>query len=160
MSLAMAAGAAITPSAVAQEATEEETSFLDAAMDGEVQLVKELLDKGVDVNVTYDEDGINALIQAAVGSHVEVVKVLLAAGANVDAKDAEGMTAFLAAVDACGNIYGDLEVEEPYWEVMRLLAGAGADVNATNGEGQTAMAIAESYEGQRAKKILTELGAK
>jgi ankyrin repeat protein len=70
------------------------------------------------------------------------------------------MTAFLVAVDACGSIHGDLEVEEPYWEVMRLLAGAGADVNAKDGEGQTAMAIADCYDDQRAEKVLAELGAK
>lgn len=158
--LAMATGTAIHSAAADREATEEEQGFLDAAMDGDVQLVKKFLEKGVDVNATYDEDGINALMQAAAGSHVEVVKVLLAAGAAVDAKDSEGMTAFLVAVDACGNIHGDVEVEEPYWEVMRLLAGAGADVNAKNGEGQTAMAIAQSYDDQRARGVLAELGAK
>jgi ankyrin repeat protein len=110
VSLALSAGAAIHSAAAAQEATEEEQNFLDAAMDGEVQLVKELLEKGVDVNVTYDEDGINALMQAAAGSHVEVVKALLEAGAKVGAKNA--------------------------------------------------MAIAESYDDQRVKKVVIELGAK
>jgi ankyrin repeat protein len=43
---------------------------------------------------------------------------------------------------------------------MRLLAGAGADVNAKDGEGQTAIAIADSYDDERAKKVLAELGAK
>jgi ankyrin repeat protein len=160
VSLAMATATAIDSAAANREATEEEQGFLDAAMDGDAQLVKEFLEKGVDVNVTYDEDGINALMQAAAGSHAEVVKVLLKAGANVDAKDSKGMTAFLVAVDACGSLHGDLEIEEPYWEVMRLLAGAGADVNAKDGEGQTAMAIADSYDDQRAQKVLTELGAK
>jgi ankyrin repeat protein len=156
----MANGAAVHSAAADREATQEEQDFLDAAMDGEAELVKEFLEKGVDVNVAYDEEGINALMQAAAGSHVEVVKILLAAGADGDAKAGEGMTALLVAVDACGSIHGDLEVEEPYWEVMRLLAGAGADVNAKDGEGQTAIAIADSYDDERAKKVLAELGAK
>jgi hypothetical protein len=56
VSLALASGAAINSAAANREATEQEQNFLDAAMDGEVQLVKEFLEKGVDVNVTYDED--------------------------------------------------------------------------------------------------------
>ena len=159
--VAIATGVAINSAAADREATEEEQGFLDAAMDGDVSLVKEFLDKGVDVNVTYDdEEKINALMQAAVGSHGEVVKVLLEAGAEVDARASDGMTAFLMAVDACGSNHGDLEIEEPYWQVMRLLAGAGADVNAKDGDGQTAMAIAKSYDDQRAIKVLTELGGR
>jgi len=161
VSVAMATGAAIDSTAAEREATEEEQEFLDAAMDGDVQLVKEFLDKGVGVNVTYDdEENLNALMQAAVGSHVEVVKVLLAAGAEVDARAGDGMTAFLIAVDACASNHGDLEIEEPYWEVMRLLAGSGADVNAKNSDGQTAMAIAKSYDDQRVVEVLAELGAR
>lgn len=123
VSLAMATAAAIDSAAADREATKEEQGFLDAAMDGDAQLVEEFLEKGVDVNVTYDEDGINALMQAAAGSHAEVAKVLLKGGANVDAKDSEGMTAFLVAVDACGSVHGDLEIEEPYgWGLHRELA--------------------------------------
>ena len=62
------------------------------------------------------------------------------------------------AVDACASNHGDLEIEEPYWVVMRLLAGAGADVNARDAEGQTAMSIASSFDDQRARKVLAELG--
>jgi len=157
--IAMTAGAAMT-TAADREATEEEVAFLDAAMDGDAQLVKECLENGVDVNATYDDDGIGALMQAAAGGHAEVVKVLLDAEAEVDARDREGMTAFLVAVDACGSNHGDIEIEETYWAVMRLLAGAGADVNAKDGEGRTAMAIAKEYEDQRALGVLAELGAR
>lgn len=160
LSLAMAAAAAVHLAAADREATEEELAFLDAAMDGDAQLVKESLEKGVDVNVTYDEEGTNALMQAAAGSHVEVVKVLLEAGASVDARSSDGMTAFLVAVDACSSNHGDLEIEEPYWDVMRLLARAGADVNAKNGDGQDAVAIAASYGDERMKKVLADLGAR
>ena len=160
ISLALAAVAVTTLAAAGQEATEEEQAFLDAAMDGDVQLVQESLESGIDVNATYDDEGVTALIQAAVGSYAEVVKVLLEAGAEVDARASDGMTAFLIAVEACASNLGDLEIEEPYWQVMRLLAGAGADVNAKNGDGQTAMAIATSYGDQRIVKVLAELGAR
>ena len=160
ISMALAAAAVTTLAAAGQEATEEEQAFLDAAMDGDVQGVRESLDSGIDVNVTYDDEGVSALMQAAAGSHAELVKFLLEAGAEVDARTSDGMTAFLIAVDACGSNHGDLEIEEPYWKVMRLLAGAGADVNAEDGDGQNAMAIATSYGDERLVKVLAELGAR
>jgi ankyrin repeat protein len=160
ISMALAAVAVTTLAAAGQEATEEEQAFLDAAMDGDVQGVRESLDSGIDVNVTYDDEGVSALMQAAAGSHAELVKVLLEAGAEVDARTSDGMTALLIAVDACGSNHGDLEIEEPYWKVMRLLAGAGADVNAKDGDGQNAMAIATSYGDERLVKVLAELGAR
>lgn len=160
ISMALAAVALTTLATAGQEATEEEQAFLDAAMDGDVRGVRESLDSGIDVNVTYDDEGVSALMQAAAGSHAELVKVLLEAGAEVDARTSDGMTAFLIAVDACGSNHGDLEIEEPYWKVMRLLAGAGADVNAKDGDGQNAMAIATSYGDERLVKVLAELGAR
>ena len=48
----------------------------------------------------------------------------------------------------------------------RRAQGAGGrkatpyEFNAKDGEGQTAMAIAKSYDDQRAQKVLAELGAK
>ena len=99
-------------------------------------------------------------MQAAAGSHVEVVKTLLQAKVDVNAQARDGMTALLVAVEACASNHGDLDIEEPYWEVMRLLAKAGADVNSKNEDGQSALVIAKSYEDQRAAKVLTELGAK
>ncbi|MCG6922634.1 MAG: hypothetical protein LJF15_16335 [Acidobacteria bacterium] len=43
-------------------------------------------------------------------------------------------------------------------QLVKELLEKGVDVK--DAEGQTAMAIADSYDDQRAKKVLAELGAK
>jgi outer membrane protein assembly factor BamB len=57
-----------------------------AAKKGDVKAVKDLLDKGVDVNAAT-EYGVTALSYAAEKGHSEVVKLLLANKANVNTKD-------------------------------------------------------------------------
>ena len=64
--------------------------------------------------------------QAASGGHVEVIRLLLAAGAKVDAPEDEGQTALMIAARA-GNK-----------EVVRLLLDAGADRSYRAGPGDFA----------------------
>lgn len=52
---------------------------------GDVAQVQASLEKGVDVNST-DEEGYSALQAAAENDHLEVVKLLVLKGANVDYK--------------------------------------------------------------------------
>src|SRR4051812_1705903 len=67
-----------------------EKEFVDAASAGKVTKVREFLDLGVAVDTLDNRDapmGQTALMHAAENGHLEVVKVLLEAGANVLAKD-------------------------------------------------------------------------
>src|SRR6266702_5988082 len=57
-----------------------------AAKKGDVKAVKELIDKGADVNAATPY-GATALSYAADKGHLEVVKLLLANKANVNTKD-------------------------------------------------------------------------
>ena len=61
----------------------------------------------------------------------KIVELLLAAGADVNARSNAGATPLMVAA------------ELGYGKVVRLLLKAGADVNAKNGEGQTALDVAE-----------------
>ena len=73
----------IAPPARAQNLNED---FLVAARKGDVAKLKELLDKGVDVN-TKTQYGATALAYACDKGHIEVVKLLLERGANVNVRD-------------------------------------------------------------------------
>ena len=76
---------------------------------------------------TRYEDLNRSLYEAARFGQSEVVKLLIAAGANVHAVNKNGMTALHRAA-ICGNN-----------EIAKLLIAAGADVNAMNKKGSTAL---------------------
>ncbi len=88
------------------------TALAAAAMKGNTELVRTLLDKGANPNLAATAgavEGTTPLMVAATGGHAEVVKLLLAKGAEVNAKDAKG----LCAVDYAGN---NQNVLQPLWE--------------------------------------------
>ncbi len=91
------------------------------------------------------ENSDNALFEAIDNRRLEAAKVLLAAGANVNARGDDEQTPLMLAV------------KRNYPEMVQLLIAAGADVNAKNNKEQTALDIAQSDE---IKEILRKTGAK
>jgi hypothetical protein len=73
------------------------TPLVMASRNGQVRVVKLLLDRGADVNVREKETETTALIAAAQQGHAEVVAVLLERGADVHAKDKAGKSALSEA---------------------------------------------------------------
>lgn len=71
----------------------------EAAKEGQTSMLSILLRTGFYVD-SRDERGRTALQQCAIHRHIEAAKVLLAAGADVKAVDAEGISVILAAVKA------------------------------------------------------------
>ena len=131
------------PSRQSQAARVEMLS--SAAFDNNVALVRDLIQQGVDVNGT--EDGFSALMMAASQGYDTIVQILIAAGANVDAKDAEGETALFKAA---------------YWgkpEIIKLLLSAGANANNTNTSGTTALMSTLVWNSADSVRVLLEAGA-
>jgi uncharacterized protein len=84
---------------------------------GDVGIARLFLEQGVDVNFG-GKNGNPPLVLASWRGHVEVVRLLLNAGANLETKDREyGLSAVRLAA------------ESGHHEVVRLLLEAGADVN-------------------------------
>ena len=90
-----------------------------AAKTGDLAGIQAELDKGVDVDEGDDSwPGMTPLHYAADEGHTEVVELLIANGADVNAKNENGWTPLHLAA---------------YWggkEIVELLIAAGADVNA------------------------------
>ncbi|CAI7754405.1 unnamed protein product [Closterium sp. NIES-53] len=126
------AGTTIVASASVGDVNE---SIKDAAKEGDVAAVKQLLaGGGVDINLPSPErSGWTALHLAAFYEHPEVVQVLLAAGADTDARNSTGNTPLQFAC-----IKGNLDV-------ARILLDAGADLYATSDDKGNALEYAQEW---------------
>ena len=109
-------------------------------------LVILLLGTLANVQATPAQD--QELIDAAEDGDLAMVEALLSAGADVDAKNAAGVTALIYAA-----YYG-------HTEVIEVLITAGADVNAKANNGATALMIAEAMGHTDIVEILKAAGAK
>lgn len=92
--------------------------LIEAAAAGEARRVRSLLRQGASVRAT-DAQGRTPLVAAAYGNHVDVARVLLAAGADPDEKDATVQSAYLIATSEVGD--------KPALLDLLLDAGATAD---------------------------------
>jgi len=98
-------------------------------------LIAELIAKGADVNAREDIAGYSPLQLAAQAGNSEIVSLLLAAGANLNATDKRGNTALLSVRDGAR---GDQQANQVLAITRRLLA-AGINVNAQDVQGESAL---------------------
>ncbi len=97
-------------------------SLVQAAEEGNLELVKKLIAQGADVNASAGDKPWAPLIAAACAGHTQVVKLLLENGSKVNAGDPYGYTPLHYA------IWCDDE------EAVRMLVAAGADINRRTSE--------------------------
>lgn len=97
---------------------------------GNLEAVRKLLDQGADVNCrNYKEQ--TALHCAAKAGFVDIVELLLCRGAAVDARDREGNTPLMTAIQS------NIKRKDRLLEVASHLLRAGADVKQENDRGRT-----------------------
>jgi ankyrin repeat protein len=132
--------------------------LIQAVLQGRIQDVGRLLDKGADAN-HRDKFGRTALTHAAEAGHLEVMGLLLEAGAQVKADDAAlfqacckgglpvARTLFRHLPDAHSrDMFLVAAATEASLDVVSFLIDRGADVNAADSHGWTALMMA-SMEG-------------
>lgn len=100
-----------------------------AAATGALSDLNRLLSSGVSPNVRTGEDE-TPLTFAIVWNQLQVVKVLLAAGADVEQRDSEWSPLMYAAF-------------EGHLEMVESLLAAGADPSRADAHGRTSAALAE-----------------
>lgn len=128
------------------------------------------------LSIAFADDSPSALIEAAQAGNSGTL-ALVAQGADVDARSADGTTALMWAahnddVDltrallnrgaevGAVNLYGTSAMQQAaigaYTPILKLLMHAGADVNSPNAEGQTAlMAVARTGNVAAAQLLLS-----
>jgi uncharacterized protein len=147
-----------------------ETPLLTCARTGNAAAVAALLDKGADINAKENQRGQTALMWAVAAKHPEVVKLLIARGANVNAtsrllethtpkmieyylpdvhyaKSKGGFTPLMFA-----SRVGDLASAS-------LLLSSGADINAAAPEYGTSLTVAIASGQEDVALLLIDKGA-
>jgi len=120
-------------------------ALINAAKEGDLKQVQELVDKGADVDAKNDY-GKTALMEAADKGHLEVVKLLLNKGADVNARQKEGGTALTWAA-LSGRV-----------EVVKLLLEKGAEFDVRGQNILTALFLSAARGPLEMVKLLQEKG--
>ncbi len=181
--------------------SEGSTALITVTDTRHTDVIRFLIEAGADVNAQRD-DGWTALIIASLSGsdsitkrlvdpesnketwvrvptkgHVDTVKVLIEAGADVNAKDKEGRTVLMYA--STGEIAkilieagAELNAKDQNGEtalltatrkfrtgVVKVLIEAGADVNAAKPNGETALKLAVKFNDVETINVLREAGA-
>jgi len=117
----------------------------EAAKAGDAETVIALLDAGVPVDHTDKEYGQTALHYAAREGRKEAVQVLVARGANVNARNKDLRTPLhWAAANGTAS-------------VIRILAEAGADCNARNSDGEIPLEVANYWNNPETAPALRQV---
>ena len=98
--------------------------------------------------VCWPSNAKDALFHAAFNGNIEAAKEAIAAGANVNAKSADGHTPLHSASRWAQN------------EIAELLIAAGADVNAKGEVGTTPLDAAIKYKQTEISALLSKHGGK
>jgi ankyrin repeat protein len=126
--------------------TEDQKCLIAAAREGELEVVKELISKGLDVDCEL-KYGSSALMIAASRGHDELVRFMASVGAKVNRRNKFGISPLSEAA------------ERSHHQVLRTLVEFGADVNMLLNNGGTAILAAAVRRDLKTLKVLLELGA-
>jgi len=126
--------------------TEDQKCLITAAREGQLDVVKELMGKGLDIDCEL-KYGSSALMIAASRGHNEIVRLMASAGAKVNRRNKFGISALSEAAERGHHV------------VLRTLVEFGADVNMLHNNGGTAILAAAVRRDLKTVKVLLELGA-
>lgn len=130
----------------ASEKEQPRERLIEAAEEGQVKEVRELIERGAKVNTVDEEEGITPLIAATIGGQVAIAQVLIQAKADVNLGDkANDASPLMWAAtlrpdkEAIEKGMQKLPPPEKKFEIGKMLIAAGAEVNRRNAWGGTAL---------------------
>lgn len=135
---------------------EDRRKLFQAAAKGDVEAVEQLVDSGVDANIT-DENQMTALHHAAMHARDGVIKALIDRGADVNATDLKG--GFSALHWVVINADPQMGSTDHVDESIVALARGGCNVNCTDFNFATPLHIAAQKNNRVCIDTLIRLGA-
>ncbi|CAM5161232.1 unnamed protein product [Natator depressus] len=137
------------------------TAFMEAAHYGNEEALRFLYNNGADVNLrrvvneekrTLNKGGATALMDAAKGGHLSVVKILVSEmKADMNICDNQGRNALIHAF-----LPSDNKTRESIAPVVRFLLDCGVDVNRRDEHGKTTLILAVEIQSLDLVKALLE----
>ena len=157
--------------------TTGESALMTCSYTGSAAGVRALVQRGADVNARENNESQTALMWAAAQGHEDVLKILLAAGADIGLRS-RGRQHFVCFTTQCGNT-GFSKMNERAQTVVsrgaytallfaarqggvesvKLLLDAGAPIEEQGGDGYTPLLLATHSGHTRLTKFLLERGA-
>lgn len=136
---------------VGQKDPLDQTTIFYAAATGQVEAVEKMLRSNTDAD-ERDKFGKTALFYAiGAGNHgATLVKLLLRAGANVNAQDNEGRTALLDMMD---------QMPGTTMDSLQALLDGGVDINLADKKGWTPLMVASDWDDAVMVEFLVNHGA-
>jgi hypothetical protein len=121
--------------------------LIRAAGNGDIATVRELLERGANVNTRDSELSWTPLMSAALSGNSDIVRLLIEKGARVNAQDKFSWTSLMIA-SRSGHI-----------DIVRVMLDAGADINAKTSTGYTSLMAASKQGHADIVKLLLARGA-
>jgi len=121
--------------------------LIRASGQGDIAKVRELLEKGANVDTRDKESGWTPLMAAAFSGSIDVVKLLVVKNADVNAQDKFAWTPLM------------ISSRSGHPDIVRVLLDAGADVNTKTNAGYSALMAAAKQGHTDIVKLLLARGA-
>ncbi len=125
---------------------DREFNLIRAADNGQLDIVKFLVERGVDVDATTVE-GVTPLMYASQNGNTEVMEYLIGKGADVNATPYNNVTSLIGAV------------RTGHYDAVKILLEAGAKVDARDELALTSLMHASAYNYPEIAELLIEKGA-
>jgi ankyrin repeat protein len=125
---------------------DREFNLIQAADRGQLEIIKFLVERGVDVDAT-SVDGVTPLMYASQNGYTEIMEYLITKGADVNATPDNDVTPLIGSV------------RTGHYEATEMLLEAGAEVDAKDELALTSLMHASAYDYPEIADLLIEKGA-